>query len=112
MLEYLTEEVVRRQAEPVQRFLIQTAVLDRLCGSLCEALNGESDGDAVLGDPTRLLRFSLFLRMNWPRSASYRWQMAGWALNNIRKTALSRSRVGAWRTWGRHRPAKDRENLV
>jgi len=38
VLEYLTEEVVRRQPEPVRSFLIQTSIMDRLCGSLCDAV--------------------------------------------------------------------------
>jgi LuxR family maltose regulon positive regulatory protein len=48
VLEYLTEEVVRRQPEPVQRFLMQTSILDSLCGPLCNALTGQSDGEAML----------------------------------------------------------------
>ena len=54
VLEYLTQEVVRRQPEPVQRFLIQTSILDRLCGPLCDAvqfgsakLPSTADADAV-----------------------------------------------------------------
>jgi LuxR family maltose regulon positive regulatory protein len=38
ILEYLTEEVVQCQPEFVRRFLLQTSILDRLCGSLCDAL--------------------------------------------------------------------------
>jgi len=48
ILEYLTEEVLRRQPEPVQRFLLQTSVLDRLCGPLCNAVTGDSDGGSML----------------------------------------------------------------
>jgi LuxR family maltose regulon positive regulatory protein len=48
VLEYLTEEVVRRQPDPVQCFLMQTSILDRLCGPLCNFLTGESDGEAML----------------------------------------------------------------
>jgi LuxR family maltose regulon positive regulatory protein len=48
VLEYLIEEVVRRQPKPVQRFLMQTSILDRLCGPLCNALTDESDGEAML----------------------------------------------------------------
>ncbi len=58
VLEYLTEEVVRRQSGPLRRFLMLTSVLDRLCGPLCDALTGESDGDAVLAD---LQRRNLFI---------------------------------------------------
>jgi LuxR family maltose regulon positive regulatory protein len=50
VLEYLTEEVVRRQPEPVRQFLIRTSVLDRLCGPLCDALTGEGGGHARLAD--------------------------------------------------------------
>ena len=42
MLDYLLEEVLQRQSESVQTFLLRTSILDRLCGPLC---------DAVLGDP-------------------------------------------------------------
>ena len=42
MLDYLLEEVLQRQSESVQTFLLRTSILDRLCGPLC---------DAVLRDP-------------------------------------------------------------
>jgi LuxR family maltose regulon positive regulatory protein len=48
VLEYLTQEVVRRQPEPVQRFLVQTSILSRMCGALCNALTGDTDGEAML----------------------------------------------------------------
>ena len=48
VLEYLTQEVVRRQPEAVQRFLMQTSLLDRLCAPLCNAVTGEDDGAAML----------------------------------------------------------------
>ncbi len=38
VLEYLTEEVLQQQPEPVQRFLLETSILDRLCGPLCDAV--------------------------------------------------------------------------
>jgi LuxR family maltose regulon positive regulatory protein len=38
ILDYLIEEVFRRQPEHVQNFLLQTSILDRLCGSLCDAV--------------------------------------------------------------------------
>jgi LuxR family maltose regulon positive regulatory protein len=67
VLEYLTEEVVRRQAEPVRRFLLLTSILDRLCGSLCDALTGEHNGDARLAD---LQARNLFIV---PLDAEHRW---------------------------------------
>jgi LuxR family maltose regulon positive regulatory protein len=35
ILEYLIEEVLDRQPEKLQAFLLQTSVLDRLCAPLC-----------------------------------------------------------------------------
>ena len=37
VLDYLIEEVLEQQSESVQTFLLQTAVLTRLTGSLCDA---------------------------------------------------------------------------
>ena len=38
VLDYLVEEVVQQQSEGVQAFLLQTSILDRLCGPLCDAV--------------------------------------------------------------------------
>ena len=38
VLDYLAEEVLRREPEGIQAFLLRTSVLDRLCGPLCDAL--------------------------------------------------------------------------
>jgi LuxR family maltose regulon positive regulatory protein len=38
VLDYLTEEVLNRQPQEIQAFLLQTAILDRLTGSLCDAV--------------------------------------------------------------------------
>lgn len=48
VLDYLANEVFQRQPEAVQRFLLQTAVLPRLTGSLCEAVTGQPRGQAAL----------------------------------------------------------------
>jgi LuxR family maltose regulon positive regulatory protein len=48
VLDYLLEEVLEQQSESVQTFLLQTAVLDRLTGPLCDALTGQSNGHATL----------------------------------------------------------------
>jgi LuxR family transcriptional regulator, maltose regulon positive regulatory protein len=42
VLDYLLEEVLHRQSETVQMFVLRTSILDQLCGPLC---------DAVLRDP-------------------------------------------------------------
>lgn len=49
VLDYLIEEVLQRQTEHVQAFLLQTSVLDRLCGPLCDALTGRTEeGQGIL----------------------------------------------------------------
>ena len=48
IVDYLVEEVLQRQPEPVRSFLLQTAILDRLNGSLCDAVTGQEDGSAQL----------------------------------------------------------------
>jgi LuxR family maltose regulon positive regulatory protein len=44
VLDYLLEEVLRRQSGKVQAFLLYTAILNRLCGSLCDAVLGDTTG--------------------------------------------------------------------
>jgi LuxR family maltose regulon positive regulatory protein len=58
IIDYLLEEVLARQSEEMRVFLLSTACLDRLTGSLCEALTGRSDGQAML---EALERANLFL---------------------------------------------------
>jgi LuxR family maltose regulon positive regulatory protein len=38
VLDYLVEEVVQRQPEAIQQFMLSTALLDRFCGPLCDAI--------------------------------------------------------------------------
>ena len=47
-MDYLVEEVLQRQPEPVRSFLLQTAILDRLNGPLCDAVTGQAEGNARL----------------------------------------------------------------
>ena len=48
VLDYLVEEVLQRQPEHIRSFLLQTSILDRLCGSLCNAVMEKEDGRTVL----------------------------------------------------------------
>ena len=43
VLDYLIEEVLNRQTEEIQHFLLQTAVLDRLTGPLCDVVRFGSE---------------------------------------------------------------------
>ncbi len=46
--DYLIQEVFENQAQVVQAFLLKTCFLERLTGSLCEAVTGTADGAAML----------------------------------------------------------------
>jgi LuxR family maltose regulon positive regulatory protein len=46
--EYLVEEVLRRQADEVRTFLLQTSILERMNAGLCQAVTGRPDGQAIL----------------------------------------------------------------
>jgi ATP/maltotriose-dependent transcriptional regulator MalT len=50
VMDYLVEEVLGQQSERVQTFLLRTSILDRLCGSLCDAvvLDPSASGQATL----------------------------------------------------------------
>lgn len=48
ILDYLIEEVLEQQSESVQTFLLKTAVLNQLSGSLCDAVTGWNNGQATL----------------------------------------------------------------
>ena len=69
IVDYLAEEVLQRQPERIHQFLLQTSILDRLSGPLCDAVTGQRDGKAMLES---LDRANLFLvplddRRRWYR---------------------------------------------
>jgi LuxR family transcriptional regulator, maltose regulon positive regulatory protein len=58
VLDYLTEQVLARQPEPLVRFLLETSVLERLSGPLCDAVAGRDDSQQLL---EQIERANLFL---------------------------------------------------
>ncbi len=69
VLDYLAGEVLQRQPSHIHRFLLDTAILDRLCGPLCDVVTGRSDSQATL---EALERSNLFIvplddRRHWYR---------------------------------------------
>lgn len=48
VVDYLVEEVLDRQREQVRDFLVQTSILSRLTGRLCDAVSGQADSAATL----------------------------------------------------------------
>ena len=80
VLDYLAEEVLSRQTVGVQRFLLYTSILDRICAPLCDALVGpDTTGEALearsseqgsQGTLEKLERHNLFLV---PLDTERRW---------------------------------------
>ena len=58
ILDYLIEEVLRRQPAAMQTFLLHTSILERLSASLCDAVGGQSDSQQFL---EQLERANLFV---------------------------------------------------
>lgn len=48
IVDYLVDEVLQRQSEAVRSFLLQTSILPRLNGSLCDAITGQEESAARL----------------------------------------------------------------
>jgi LuxR family maltose regulon positive regulatory protein len=61
VLEYLSEEVFAQQPTVMQTFLLQTCLLERLSGPLCDALTGLEHGQTMLEDLERANMFVLSL---------------------------------------------------
>jgi len=63
VLDYLLEEVLKRQPESIQDFLLHTAILDRMCGPLCDAMLTIQAGFPLSGQETLeyLERANLFV---------------------------------------------------
>ena len=58
VLDYLTDEVLEGQTGQVREFLLETSVLERLSGGLCDAVTGRADSQVML---ERVERANLFL---------------------------------------------------
>lgn len=58
IVDYLVEEVLRRQPEAIRNFLLQTSILDRLNGSLCDAVIAQAGSKSTV---EQLQRGNLFL---------------------------------------------------
>jgi LuxR family maltose regulon positive regulatory protein len=67
--DYLVDEILDAEPAPVRRFLLGTAMLDRLSGPLCQAVTGERDAQALLESLERRGLFVVALddRREWYR---------------------------------------------
>jgi ATP/maltotriose-dependent transcriptional regulator MalT len=101
ILDYLIEEVLQRQPEHIQAFLLQTAILERLSGALCDAvLDQEEGGQETL---EYLERANLFVVPLDDRRTWYRYHrlFADLLLRRLQQVNRSRiatlhSRASAW----------------
>jgi LuxR family maltose regulon positive regulatory protein len=50
IVDYLSAEVLAGQPDDVREFLLRTSILERLCGTLCDAVTESSDSQAVLDE--------------------------------------------------------------
>ena len=69
ILDYLTEVVLQKQTQEVQRFLLCTSILERLNASLCDAVMEQTGSQAMLGHLERANLFvvSLDSKRQWYR---------------------------------------------
>lgn len=103
--DYLTEEVLNQQPEPVRRFLLRTSILNRLNGPLCDAVVGEVVND--LGNSQQMLAYldkhNLFLvslddRRYWFRYHQLFAELLRYRLEQTQPTWVRsvHNRAGSW----------------
>ena len=69
IIDYLVDEVFQRQPAHIQSFLLQTSILERLCGALCNAVTERDDSRAILDylDQANIFIVPLDNRRYWYR---------------------------------------------
>ncbi len=83
--DYLAEEVLSRQPDLVRSFLLQTSILSRMTGDLCDRLVGRSDSQDTL---SQLQTANLFLI---PLDEERRWYRYHHLFADVLRTHLQRS---------------------
>jgi LuxR family transcriptional regulator, maltose regulon positive regulatory protein len=91
IVDYLVEEILGRQPTDVRSFLVQTSVLDRLSGPLCDAVTGQHGGKAMLES---LDRANLFVV---PLDDSRRWYRYHHLFADLLLTHLLDEQPEGWR---------------
>lgn len=88
ILNYLTEEVLGRQSQEIQLFLLQTSILNKLHGDLCNAVTGRKDSSVVL---EKLFSANLFLNPLDDNNQWFRYHhlFADLLQSRLRQTASS-----------------------
>jgi LuxR family transcriptional regulator, maltose regulon positive regulatory protein len=100
VVDYLMEVVLEQQSDERRTFLMETSVLEGLCGSLCDAVTGRADSASVLA---QLEHENLFLLGLDDRREWFRYHhLFAQALNeelgrrSSQRRPLLHRRAGAW----------------
>jgi LuxR family maltose regulon positive regulatory protein len=86
VLDYLAEEVLRRQPDDLGAFLLQTSILDRMSGPLCDALMDREDGQEMLESLERANLFTI------PLDEERRWYRYHHLFSEFLRERLHRTR--------------------
>jgi LuxR family maltose regulon positive regulatory protein len=88
VVDYLLEEVLNHQPEEIQTFLLETSLLDRLSGPLCQAVTGRTDAAQILIrlEQSNLFVISLDNRREWYRYHHLFAELLRYRLGKVYKT--------------------------
>jgi LuxR family transcriptional regulator, maltose regulon positive regulatory protein len=97
--DYLLDEVFNRQSAEVQRFLLDSSILDELCASLCDALSENGEGipgaQAILETLERANLFLIPLEDAASASGGQTWFRYHHLFADALRIRLERTRPGA-----------------
>jgi LuxR family transcriptional regulator, maltose regulon positive regulatory protein len=93
ILDYLIEEVIQQQSEPVQRFLLRTSIAERISSSLCDVLiASQGEGESRSQDILEYLdRSNLFLT---PLDDERRWYRYHHLFGDLLRARLQQAEPG------------------
>lgn len=89
VLEYLVDEVLQRQPEALQQFLLETSILQRMCAPLCDVVTASAASGEALAD---LQRRNLFVI---PLDGEHYWLRYHHLFAEFLKSHLQRTRADA-----------------
>ena len=116
VLDYLVEEVLQRQPEPIRSFLLQTAVLDKFCTPLCNSVTGRDDGKEILDtlDRSNLFLIPLDDQRQWYRYHHLFAEVLQQHLNEAQpdQVATLHLRASAWFEHSGYQPEAIRHALA
>ena len=92
VLDFLAEEVLDRQDEELRTFLLETSVLERLSGPLCDAVTGRAGSQALLDQAERE---GLFLV---PLDEVRGWWRYHHLFADLLRARLQAEQPGGWRS--------------